>query len=79
MTTITLRLPEALARKLRFISRKRGRNRSQIIREALEQSLGSAQNKEQPSCYELIADLVIPSKGPRDLSTNPKYLEGYGK
>ena len=80
MTTITLKLPEALERRLVSISRKRGRSKSQIVREALEQALtNNVSVREQPSCYDLVSDLISPCQGPRDLSTNPKYLKGYGK
>lgn len=79
MTTITLKLPEVLDRKLEFVSKKRGRSKSQIVREALEQSFNNHRTNDQPSCYDLIADLIGSCRGPRDLSTNPKYMKGYGK
>jgi len=80
MTTMTLKLPEALNRQIEFVAKKRGRSKSHIVREALEQTLGEIRKgDENISCYDLVADLVGKGSGPRDLSTNPKYMEGFGR
>ena len=37
-------------------------------------------NAKQPSCYDLARDLAGSIKGlPRDIATNPKYMEGFGE
>ena len=47
-----------------------------MVRAALEEYL----NGERPvSAGELAGDLVGSGEGPGDLSTNPKYLEGFGR
>ena len=46
MNVIALRLPDELNAALTEVSRKRGLSRSAVVREALEQSLLSAQGVE---------------------------------
>jgi hypothetical protein len=46
----------------------------------LEQSLGARPVGGKATCYDLASDLAGSLKGlPRDLATNPKYLEGFGE
>jgi hypothetical protein len=47
------------------------------VRQALEQGIASA--SEQPSCMDLTADLVGCSQGQRDLSTNPRHMDDFGR
>ena len=76
MKTISLKLPSDLDFKLERAARKRRQSKSEVVRAALEQFL----NGERPmSALELAGDLVGCGEGPGDLSTNPKYMEGYGK
>lgn len=76
MKTMSLKLPVALSSKLERAAKKRGQSKSEVVRTALEQFL----NGERPmSALELAGDLVGCAEGPGDLSTNPKYMEGYGK
>jgi metal-responsive CopG/Arc/MetJ family transcriptional regulator len=73
---VSLKLPAALSVRLDRAAKKRGQTKSEVIRAALEQFL----NGERPmSALELAGDLVGCAKGPGDLSTNPKYLEGFGE
>jgi predicted DNA-binding protein len=74
--TISLKLPQSLSIKLERVAKKRGQSKSEIVREALEHFLSS----ERPvSALELAGDLVGCGRGPGDLSTNPKYMEGFGE
>jgi metal-responsive CopG/Arc/MetJ family transcriptional regulator len=76
MKTVSLKLPPALSIRLDRAAKKRGQTKSEVIRAALEQFL----NGERPtSALELAGDLVGCAKGPGDLSTNPKYMEGFGE
>jgi metal-responsive CopG/Arc/MetJ family transcriptional regulator len=76
MKTLSLKLPLSLSVKLERAAKKRGQSKSAVVRAALEQFLKG----ERPlSALELAGDLVGCCEGPADLSTNPKYLEGYGK
>ena len=80
MTTISLKLPEALVARLEAEARNRQKSKSAIIREYLEQGLSGAQRGRRPSFYEQAQDLCgIGHSGVSDLATNPKHLEGFGK
>jgi len=80
MKTISLKLTENLLRKLDRTARERGQSKSDVVRAALEEYLNGERTKGRPlSALELAGDLVGCAEGPGDLSTNPKYMEGYGK
>lgn len=79
MTTISLKLPERLLRKLETESQNRKTSKSEIIRECLEQGLAGPSLRGEPSCFDLAQDLAGQLKGlPPDLATNPRHLEGFG-
>jgi len=80
MTTLTLKVPDLLARKIDGAAKRQHASRSAFIRRAVERYISEdlAEN-EQPSAYDLIRDFVGTVEGPRDLSTNPRHMEGYGK
>jgi metal-responsive CopG/Arc/MetJ family transcriptional regulator len=76
MKTISLKLPPDLSVKLARAAKERGESKSELVRAALQQFL----NGERPmSALELAGDLVGCGEGPGDLSTNPKYLAGFGE
>jgi hypothetical protein len=76
MKTISLKLPDELCKKLERAARKRSQSKSEVVRAALTQFL----ERDQPiSVLDLAGDLVGCIEGPVDLSTNPKYMEGYGR
>ena len=81
---ITIRIPETLEERLRRRSRLQGLPESALIRDALEAYLG--ESAEPQPAYELaeqaglIGCIGRGSKSlPRDLSTNPRHFEGFGK
>lgn len=49
------------------------------MRDALEQMLNGTRAAKPLSALDLAGDLAGCLQGPGDLSTNPKYLEGYGR
>lgn len=93
MTTIALKLPESLAQRLKKEARSRKTTTTRVARECLEAHLpgGMAASEELPELPpgESFYDRALPilekawarkrKRGPRDLATNPKYMEGYGK
>jgi metal-responsive CopG/Arc/MetJ family transcriptional regulator len=80
MKTISLKLTEDLLHKLERTARERGQSKSAVVRAALEQFLNGERAKGRPlSALELAGDLVGCVEGPGDLSTNPKYMEGFGE
>jgi predicted DNA-binding protein len=79
MNTISLKLPDRLLERLDAAARARGTTKSSLVRECLEQSL-DVRPGSKATCYDLASDLAGSLKGlPRDLATNPKYMEGFGQ
>ena len=77
---ITVRVPKPLAVRLRQRSRMKGQTSSELVRIALEKFLGEP--KAERTAYDLAkeAGIIGCADGlPADLSTNPKYFEGFGK
>jgi hypothetical protein len=80
MNTISLKLPDRLLELLEAESRARRTTKSSLVRECLEKTLDAPAPAHQATCYDLARDLAGSVKGlPRDLATNPKYLEGFGR
>ena len=80
MTTISLKLPERLLELLETESRARQTTKSSLVRECLEKTLTASPEGGEATCYDLARDLAGSVKGlPRDLATNPKYMEGFGR
>ena len=81
---ITIRIPESLGQRLRHRSRMRGQPESALVREALETYLG--QPAEARAAYDLAKEAGLigcigrgPGTPAKDLSTNPRHFEGFGK
>ena len=80
MRSVSLKLPDNLAKKLEVAAKKRRLNKSAVIREALEAYFADEKRPIKGSFAELAGDLIGCIKGgPPDLATNPKYMEGYGR
>lgn len=80
VNTISLKLPDRLLERLEAAARARGTTKSSVVRECLEQSLEARSVGSKSTCYDLASDLAGSLKGlPRDLATNPKYMEGFGQ
>jgi len=74
--TVSFKLPQALRERLIREAKRRRIRQSELIREALEKSLGGARmTGRELTCATLAGDLVGSVVGPRDLSTNPVYLK----
>lgn len=79
MNTISLKLPDDLLGLLEEECRARQTTKSSLVRDCLEKALAPRPSG-QATCYALARDLAGSIKGlPRDLATNPKHLEGFGK
>jgi len=75
MTTVSLKLPEALLREVEDEAATRGVPKSAVIRDSLERMLRKRRKgKKKPSCLDLMRDWVGHVQGPADASTNPEYL-----
>jgi predicted transcriptional regulator len=75
MKTVSFKVPVELDKALTELARRRKSSRSAVVREAIE----AATRGEKRSVTELAGDLVGSLEGPGDLSTNPKYMEGFGE
>lgn len=82
MKTISLKLTAALNAQLDRAARQGKQSKSEIVRAALVQFLNGAhlpQSKRGLSALDLAGDLAGSVDGPGDLSTNPAYMEGFGR
>ena len=85
MKAISLRLPDRLHAQLEREAKRQGRSKSAVLREVVEQSLkshprGNGRRRQRPLTFlEAAGDLIGCVEGPSDLSTNPKYMEGFGE
>jgi len=76
MTTVSLKLPEALLREIEQEAATRGVPKSAVIRDSLERTLRKGRKvKKKVSCLDLVRDLAGHFDGPPDLSTNRRYLK----
>ena len=75
MRTVTVKLPDEVFQKVSRSAAQRRVSKSEIIREAL-----TARETPGESLYSRIEDLVFDEASlPRDLSSNPQHLKGYGR
>jgi predicted DNA-binding protein len=79
--TLSIKVPKAVKLRLKAVAKARKVKPSVLLREALDQVLSSQKADAGTSCYELCQDLFeqLEPGGPRDLSTNKKYFEDFGK
>ena len=77
---ITVRVPKALGTLLRDRSRAKGQTPSDLVRVALETYLVRGENPR--SAYDLAEETGLIGcvrRAPKDLSTNPRFFETFGK
>lgn len=80
MRTISLKLPDDLLADLTRAAKARRVSKSALVRESVEVALRRRPRRSAASCYDLARDLAGTIKGlPRDLASNPKYMEGFGE
>jgi predicted transcriptional regulator len=80
MQTISFKLPEDLLEELEREAKARRITKSSLVRESLEMALRRKPGRRAASCYDLASDLAGSIKGlPRDLATNPQYMDGFGE
>jgi len=74
-----LKLPAPLANWLAKRANELGRSRSDLVRQALEEQRQGRNRRGKNSCAELMSEFGDFLRGPRDLSSNPKYIVDFGK
>ncbi len=79
MATVTVKLSDALAARLRTAMKRRGRSQSALLREALEAHLEFDDETQAGTCLELARDLAGSLEGALDLSSHRRHLRGYGR
>lgn len=81
MKTISLKLPDALERKLVATVKQRGVAKSDVVREALTHYLtGTATAAHEDSLLAHAGNLAgCVTDAPADASTNPRYLDDFGR
>ncbi len=78
--TLSIRLSKAERAALRTAARRGKISQGQLVRRALRAYGVAPREKPAPSAYDLVKHLIGKNKGgPGDLSTNPKYMEGFGR
>jgi hypothetical protein len=79
MATITCKVSEKLNAQLKTLARRRHISKSAILREALESKTKASARSSAPSAYDLVKHLCGSLRGPKDLSTNPRHMRGFGE
>ena len=79
MKSVSFKLTDSLHRRLTKAAKDRRIHQSQILRNALEAYLIEPHAGKRLTMRDLVGDLIGKFEGPSDLSTNPKYMEGFGK
>ena len=80
MTTVTLKMPQTLERRLRASAEKHQTSRSELIRTAVLKYIDEDQSKAgEPSAYDCVREFSGTIEGPCDLSASPRHMQGYGK
>jgi hypothetical protein len=78
--TISSKPSKALVRPLENEAHIRKVTKLHLVRASLEKTLAEENDAGRRSCYELASDLAGKVKKlPKDLATNPAYLEGFGQ
>jgi Ribbon-helix-helix protein, copG family len=80
--TLTLKLPESLAKALLRASQREQISKSELVRRVIAAHLGRSQRDvgALPSLLDRADDLVgCFDGGPKDLASNPRHLAGFGK
>jgi ABC-type amino acid transport substrate-binding protein len=81
MTTLTVKIPEALERSIAIAARRERVTKSELVRRAMAKYVAQAgENYKFQSALDLAGDLIGSVRGaPVDLATNAKYMDDYGK
>lgn len=79
MKPLTVKLPEELVAKLHLAARQSKLSRSEVVRLALSTYLNGQTTADKGSLLELADHLIGSLAGPGDLSSNPKYMEDFGR
>lgn len=84
METLSIKVSKTDKARLQKVAQERKISLSALLREGLEQVVHGRSNAAKPSCYALAAKYFedeggLGASGFGDLSTNKKWMEGFGK
>lgn len=79
MDNVTVKVPHQLNVAFEHLAAERGLKKSALMREAFVAFIQQNKPSSQPLLLDALGDIVGGVDGCEDLSTNPKYLEGYGE
>jgi len=79
MVTVTMKLPETLAARLEQEAQRRKTTKSAVMRQCLELVLEQSEGAWPSSFHDLAQDKCGRFRGPRDLASHPKHLQGFGQ
>lgn len=81
MTTLTVKVPEALERSIAIAARRERVTKSELIRRAMAKYVAQlGEGHEFQSALDAAGSLIGSVRGgPVDLATNPKYMDDYGR
>lgn len=79
MDTLTLKIPKELKTKLNRLAKEKGVTQSEIVRKALQDLIADDAFRLDGAFLDFAEDLAGSVEGPAQLSTDKKFLEGYGK
>ncbi len=81
MTTLTVKIPEALERSIAMAARRERVTKSELVRRAMAKYVAqSGKDRKYRSALDLAGGLIGSVRGgPTDLATNAKYMNDYGK
>ena len=78
MSTLTVKVDARLGMRIAEAARRRHTSKSAFVRTCVEQTLGQTRAWSLRSFHAQARDLCGIVKGPRDLSTNPQHMDGFG-
>jgi hypothetical protein len=80
VVTITCKIPDELNEQLEAEAARAMLPKSALVRDALERSFKRPRQSPGQTAFDRVKDLCgIIKDGPVDMSTNPKYMDGFGK
>ncbi len=81
MTTLTVKIPDALDRSIASAARRERVTKSELVRRAMAKYVSQpGKDRKFRSAFDLAGDLIGSVRGgPADLATNAKYMDDYGK
>jgi hypothetical protein len=81
MTTLTVKISEALERSIAIAARRERVTKSELVRRAMAKYVAqTGEDHKFQSAMDLAGDLIGSVRGgPVDLATNAKYMDDYGK